>query len=81
VLQFDIKTKAAIAVGHSSNHKLGALQRGPDGKIYVAREDNSFLGVLEQPNTSGPACQYVDDGLKLGGRHSKLGLPAFIVEP
>ncbi|MEJ7658854.1 MAG: hypothetical protein WKG07_04100 [Hymenobacter sp.] len=27
-----------------ANHKIGALQRGPDGKIYVAREDNSFLG-------------------------------------
>jgi WD40 repeat protein len=81
VLQFDLKTKTAVPVGHSSNHKLGALQRGPDGKIYVAREDNSFLGVIEQPNTSGAACQYVDDGLKLGGRRSKLGLPAFVVEP
>jgi WD40 repeat protein len=81
VLQFDLKTKTAVPVGHSSNHKLGGLQRGPDGKIYVAREDNSFLGVIEQPNTSGAACQYVDDGLKLGGRRSKLGLPAFVVEP
>jgi WD40 repeat protein len=81
LVQFDLKTGKASQVGRSSNHKLGALQRGPDGKIYVAREDNSFLGVIEQPNTSGAACQYVDDGLKLGGRRSKLGLPAFIVEP
>ncbi|RZK29523.1 MAG: hypothetical protein EOO63_08875, partial [Hymenobacter sp.] len=65
----------------SSNHKIGALQRGPDGKIYVAREDNSFLGVIAQPNASGTACSYVDDGLKLGGRRSKLGLPGFVVEP
>jgi hypothetical protein len=81
ILQFDLKTKAAVPVGHSSNHKIGALQRGPDGKIYVAREDNSFLGVIEQPNTSGAACGYIDDGLKLGGRRSKLGLPGFVVEP
>jgi WD40 repeat protein len=81
VLQFDLNTKKVAVVGHSSNHKLGALQRGPDGKIYVAREDNSFLGVIEQPNTSGAACQYIDDGLKLGGRRSKLGLPGFVVEP
>ncbi|MGI4873144.1 MAG: hypothetical protein ACRYFX_18445 [Janthinobacterium lividum] len=81
VWQFDLKTKAAIVVGHSSNHKIGALQRGPDGKIYVAREDNSFLGVITTPNASGLACQYVDDGLKLGGRRSKLGLPEFVVEP
>ena len=81
VWQFDLKTKVATQVGHSSNHKIGALQRGPDGKIYVAREDNSFLGAIAQPNTSGTACGYVDDGLKLGGRRSKLGLPGFIVEP
>jgi len=81
IMQFDLKTKAAVQVGHSSNHKIGALQRGPDGKIYVAREDNSFLGVIAQPNTSGPACGYVDDGLKLGGRRSKLGLPGFVTEP
>ncbi|MGI4739960.1 MAG: YncE family protein [Janthinobacterium lividum] len=81
VWQFDLKTKAAVQVGHSANHKIGALQRGPDGKIYVAREDNSFLGIIESPNVAGQACGYVDDGLKLGGRRSKLGLPGFIVEP
>ncbi|QKG52290.1 YncE family protein [Hymenobacter sp. BRD67] len=81
IIQIDLKTKAVVPVGHSSNHKIGALQRGPDGKIYVAREDNSFLGVIASPNVSGPACGYVDDGLKLGGRRSKLGLPGFVVEP
>jgi len=81
IVQFDLQTGKASQVGHSANHKIGALQRGPDGKIYVAREDNSFLGVVAQPNTSGPACGYVDDGLKLGGRRSKLGLPAFVTEP
>jgi len=81
VIQIDLQTKVATTVGRSSNHKLGALQRGPDGKIYVAREDNSFLGVIGQPNASGAACGYVDDGLNLGGRRSKLGLPGFITEP
>ena len=81
VWQFDLRTGAATAVGRSANHKIGALQRGPDGRIYVAREDNSFLGVIEQPNAAGPACHYVDDGLRLGGRRSKLGLPGFVVEP
>jgi len=81
IVQFDLKTRAAVPVGHSSNHKIGALQRGPDGKIYVAREDNSFLGVIAQPNVNGPGCSYVDDGLKLGGHRSKLGLPGFVTEP
>jgi WD40 repeat protein len=81
VWQFDLATKAPTLVGRSSNHKIGALQRGPDGKIYVAREDNSFLGVIGSPNALGKDCSYVDDGLKLGGRRSKLGLPGFITEP
>ena len=81
VLQLDLATKKVTTVGHSSNHKIGALQRGPDGKIYVAREDNSFLGVIDNPNASGEAVRYLDDGLQLGGRRSKLGLPAFVVEP
>ena len=81
VLQFDLKTGQATPVGHSSNHKIGALQRGPDGKIYVAREDNSFLGVIENPNAPGKDVRYTDDGLNLGGRRSKLGLPEFVVEP
>ncbi|MCB2407441.1 YncE family protein [Hymenobacter lucidus] len=81
VWQFDLKTKSkenAVKVGLSANRKIGALQLGPDGKIYVAREDNPFLGVIKGPNAAGKACGYVDDGLKLGGRRSKLGLPNFV---
>ena len=81
IWQFDLKTNAATLVGHSSNHKIGELQRGPDGRIYVAREDNYYLGIIEQPNAAGVACHYQDDGLKLGGRRSKLGLPNFVTEP
>ncbi|WP_210520596.1 hypothetical protein [Hymenobacter terricola] len=81
IWQFDLKTKAKTLVGKSANRKIGALQRGPDGRIYVAREDNPNLGVIEAPNALGKDCKYVDEGLKLGGRHSKLGLPAFVVVP
>ena len=81
IWQFDLKTKAKALVGKSANRKIGALQRGPDGRIYVAREDNPNLGVIEQPNALGKDCKYVDEGLKLGGRRSKLGLPAFVVIP
>ena len=81
IWQFDLKTKAKTLVGKSANRKIGALQLGPDGRIYVAREDNPNLGVIEQPNALGKDCKYVDEGLKLGGRRSKLGLPAFVVVP
>ena len=81
IWQFDLKSKAKTLVGKSANRKIGALQLGPDGRIYVAREDNPNLGVIEQPNALGVDCKYVDEGLKLGGRRSKLGLPAFVVVP
>ncbi|MDU0371030.1 hypothetical protein ACFPAF_11540 [Hymenobacter endophyticus] len=79
VYQFDLKTGKATVIGKSSNRKVGSLQRAPDGNIYVAREDNQFLGIIQNPNSE--AAKYVDDGLKLGGRRSKLGLPIFITEP
>ncbi|MFD2786557.1 YncE family protein [Hymenobacter rubripertinctus] len=79
IYQFDLKTGKAVVIGKSANRKVGSLQRGPDGNIYVAREDNQFLGLIQNPNSE--AAKYVDDGLKLGGRRSKLGLPNFITEP
>lgn len=82
IWQFDLAKKgAATLVGKSANRKIGALQAGPDGRIYVAREDNPNLGIIEKPNAAGKDCQYVDEGVKLGGRRSKLGLPAFVVVP
>ena len=81
IWQFDLKTKTKTLVGKSANRKIGALQLGPDGRIYVAREDNPNLGVITAPNAPGGDCRYVDEGLKLGGRRSKLGLPAFVVVP
>ncbi|GAC1376079.1 MAG: hypothetical protein NVSMB30_20990 [Hymenobacter sp.] len=81
IWQFDLSTQTKTLVGKSANRKIGALQRGPDGRIYVAREDNPNLGVIEQPNALGKDCHYVDEGLKLGGRRSKLGLPGFVVVP
>ena len=62
---------------------LGAVN--PSGKLAetmpVALEDNPALGVIQKPNEAGKACTYVDEGLKLGGRRSKLGLPNFVVNP
>ncbi len=72
-------------VGTSPNpdptSRLGALQLGRDGRIYVARGFNEYLGVIENPNASGAACNYVNDGIFLGGRESRYGLPNFISAP
>ncbi len=54
------------------------LQMGPDGKIYVARYNKEYLGVINNPGEEGIACGYDTLGVYLGGRKSRNGLPQFI---
>ncbi|WP_242922901.1 hypothetical protein [Pontibacter liquoris] len=84
IVQFDLRAsnadaiaKSAVVVATSGSPTLGALLLGPDGKIYVARKDNYFLGVIEHPNQKGTASKYTDNGFRLAGRKSDLGLPNF----
>lgn len=84
VIQFDLKAgnaaaiaKSAVVVGTSESPRIGALQLGPDGKVYVARQNNYYLGVIQNPNLKGSACTYTDNGFHLGKQRSDLGLPNF----
>ena len=61
----------------SSVYCGNSLQLGPDGKIYHARLVDGFLGVIHDPNALGAACNYVHDGIYLGGKTSRIGLPNF----
>lgn len=57
---------------------LGAMQLGPDGKIYISRLiSGSYLAVINEPNKSGSNCDFQDLGLFLGGRQNNAGLPNF----
>ncbi|TXD48299.1 T9SS type B sorting domain-containing protein [Polaribacter sp. IC073] len=56
----------------------GALQLGPDAKIYYARSGEASLGVINKPEEEGINVNYVDNGVSLGGRISSEGLPPFI---
>ncbi|MHC2991998.1 hypothetical protein OB13_10505 [Pontibacter sp. HJ8] len=84
IIQFDLQAgdedaiaKSAVVVGTSGSPRIGALQLGPDGRMYVARQDNIHLGVISKPNLKGTDSEYVDTGLHLAGRKSDLGLPNF----
>ncbi|NEM96208.1 T9SS type B sorting domain-containing protein [Pontibacter burrus] len=61
-----------------TNFVGGSLQLAPDGKIYFARPASSHLGVINNPNASGAASNYVDKAVYLEGNKSMMGLPAFI---
>lgn len=55
-------------LGLSEENWGGALQLGPDGKIYVAIVQSPFLSVINNPNNAGNDCNFIQKGLALGDR-------------
>ncbi len=56
----------------------GALQRGPDNKIYYTRENTRWLSVINDPNLAGTNCNFSEFGLQLlPGTLATEGLPPF----
>lgn len=62
----------------STGKLTGALQVAPDGRIYITRDLDYFLGYIGSPNSFGSGCNYVQNGLYLSGRTSEAGLPPYI---
>ena len=52
----------------------GYLQTGPDGRIYVAKYQSNYLGVINSPNNAGSASDFVDQGFSMGTHVSSAGL-------
>jgi gliding motility-associated-like protein len=87
IIQYDITdadpNSTSLLVGESTLRQFGALQIGPDGKIYVAVQGASTLGVIDNTNgglatTNNPFINpptFRQDGQDLGGKTSQLGLP------
>ena len=85
IFQWDLNAGGAAAIqasstiiGTSNSSNIGALQLGPDAKIYLSRSNSSRLGVINDPNNQGVAANFDDNGPTLGGRIARLGLPTFI---
>ncbi|HEX8504942.1 MAG TPA: gliding motility-associated C-terminal domain-containing protein, partial [Hymenobacter sp.] len=83
LLQFDISgtgpvTRQDIPLNQKTLADLGSMQAAPDGKIYVARNNQPALGFIPYPDSLGAKVGYADDSLQLGGsRLSGLGLVNF----
>ncbi len=77
-----VASRDTVGIRSATNITLGYMQRAPDGKIYVSRfmgsaGGTSDLGVINNPNAFGSACNYVDVGQSLGtGTCNRL--PGFI---
>ncbi|MDT3739380.1 MAG: T9SS type A sorting domain-containing protein [Candidatus Kapabacteria bacterium] len=73
-----IQSSQYMVVRDTVTHSIGALQIGPNGKIYVALNGRKCLGVIRNPNLQGEDCNYQQDGIFLGNdieTKSRLGLP------
>ena len=71
-----VNSKEIIAEYHDGL-AIGAIQAGPDGKLYVSRYKNRYLSVINKPDETGINCRYQDDGVYLEGAKTRLGLPNF----
>lgn len=85
IYQFNLQLKtideiqsSKVLVGSSPNKEwIGALQLGPDGKIYFPIYNTSYLGTIENPNTLGIGCNLKNNTVFLKGKQTALGLPTF----
>ncbi|MEM6964975.1 MAG: gliding motility-associated C-terminal domain-containing protein, partial [Bacteroidota bacterium] len=82
--QYDLSSNDQIAINNSKleiaffTGRWGALQLGPDGKMYVSKRNSEYLGIINKPDILGAGCEYVDEGIYLDGQLSWIGLPSFI---
>ncbi len=74
---WDIVSSVTL-IGNINVQHPGAMQLGPDGRIYLARHNAFYLGVIQNPNAPGSACNFTDEGFYLGGKKSQFGLPNLI---
>jgi len=57
---------------------LGALQLGPDERIYCVDYFHNYVSVISNPNALGTECLFVHDGVSLNNKHCYAGLPNFV---
>lgn len=60
---------------------IGDIERAPDGKLYVATENTTWLGVINSPDVvSGGLANYNINGIDMGVTID-VGLPQMLVKP
>lgn len=86
--QYDLSSNNPIAIKNSqivladfsstTNENGGSLQIASNNKIYVARNNKTFVGVIDNPNVLGVGCNFINNAIGLNGRKCYAGLPNFI---
>lgn len=88
IFQIDLTVQGALTpvavsnpepYGNGHCHGFGALQLGPDEKIYIARPCKAFVGAINKPNIAGAACDVNPEEIVLdSAMRCELGLPNMI---
>ncbi|MGB5930652.1 MAG: PKD domain-containing protein, partial [Cyclobacteriaceae bacterium] len=58
--------------------EYGAIQIGPDNRVYVAQNNSGTLSVIEPNEDKEQTSTFTEDDQDLGGRQSTLGLPNYV---
>jgi len=66
-----------LSIGQSTQGDIGALQLGPDGKIYLSIVLAGNLAVIDSPDILGLGCNFNVNGPQLAGSLAINGLPTF----
>ena len=82
IFQYDVYaaniTASEILIGTTPDYQVGSLQIAPNGKIYLARNGSNYIGVINNPNIQGLACNFTANGIYLSSAQSNWGLPSQI---
>jgi hypothetical protein len=83
IAQSAMVIKSGIIDADNPAEVPGAMQLGPDGKIYVKKggfrnSPHNWIGIINSPNSRGLACQYVNKAIAVDNQYSTVGLPNFL---
>ncbi|MFM9944638.1 MAG: gliding motility-associated C-terminal domain-containing protein [Bacteroidia bacterium] len=85
IYQFNAKAKtktdflnSQVSIDNLNAGPIGALQLGPDKKIYICRHGKNTLDVIHAPDSMGSACRVQYKYVDLLGNSCNYGLPTFI---
>ena len=56
-----------VSGDNTATISIGALQIGPDNRMYIARRNYGYLSRINFPNTLGTGCTFEDQGVYLAG--------------
>ncbi|MDI1354133.1 MAG: PKD domain-containing protein [bacterium] len=68
----------SFSVQNTFNVAFGGMQKGIDGKVYLSVSGQQSLGVINNPNSSGAAMNFVLNGQSVAPNICGFGLPNFI---